>query len=241
MSEENWKQFQGTEIGTFLSSIYGKHNKSNIDYPKPQTKEFIPSRKFNSSGSVQHEPKPKKEIQLEYYRKKPNRLPSLAAVDLIPKRKNERHIKDELAEIQYQQQHYRPAFSKPISTDAEKKRLNQICTHKGGKGLPQDFILPVSKAPFEFEQEKRINSINNAYNLNIRVNPSSRTDMPIMAPKAMTDNEMLAQQITGEINDRIAHLNEMKARGIINKFEETTIQNEIKQRARELQMLHNSI
>ena len=99
----------------------------------------------------------------------------------------------------------------------------------------------MSKAPFEFEQEKRINSINNAYNLNIRVNPSSRTDMPIMAPKAMTDNEMLAQQITGEINDRIAHLNEMKARGIINKFEETTIQNEIKQRARELQMLHNSI
>ena len=34
----NWKQFQGTELGSLMSSIYGNQNRPKISYPKPKTK-----------------------------------------------------------------------------------------------------------------------------------------------------------------------------------------------------------
>ena len=34
----NWKQFQGTELGSLMSSIYGNQNRPKINYPKPKTK-----------------------------------------------------------------------------------------------------------------------------------------------------------------------------------------------------------
>lgn len=222
--EENWKQFQGTEIGSLLSSIYGK-NANKINYPIPQTKAFTPTRQFTSSGSAIRNPKVRKQIpDIEYYQKKTTRLPTRAAVDLIPKRKHENHIKEEISQIQYQQQHYRPAFNQPVSTDAEKLRLNQIFTHKGGKGLPQDFVLPVTKAPFEIEHEKRMQP---------RQSPSVHS-------VALSPEDELAKQITDEINDRVAHLTEMKTNGIISQYEEITIENEIKLRVRELKMLQNT-
>ena len=228
--EENWKQFHGTEIGSLLSSIYGKNSGANkINYPTPQTKAFTPTKKFNSTGNTGLDPKVKKQLNdIEYYQKKPARLPTRAAVDLIPKRKHENHIKEEIAQIQLQQQHYRPAFNQPVSTDAEKMRLNQICTHKGGKGLPKDFVLPVTKAPFEIENEKQMQ------HKNVNGQGPSRHNIP-MSPEVE-----LAKQITDEINDRVAHLQEMKANGIISQYEETTIENEIKQRVRELKMLQST-
>ena len=140
---ENWKKFNGTEIGSYLSKIYGK--KSNINYSTTSnTKQtsFQPNQPFKNSGKVEHVIKSrtneKNLVLLPNCKVKAIKL--IAAVDLIPKRKNEANITNELNNIKLQQQYYRPAYPKALSTDEEKDRLNQICRYKG-KFFYQSLLL----------------------------------------------------------------------------------------------------
>lgn len=41
--------------------------------------------------------------------------------------------------------HYRPPVSHALSTEKEKKRLNELFTHKGGKALPAELLHPIGE------------------------------------------------------------------------------------------------
>ena len=143
---ENWKKFNGTEIGSYLSKIYGK--KSNINYPTTsnsntkQTTSFQPNQPFKNSGKVEHVIKSRTNEKnlVPLPKRKVKEIKLIAAVDLIPKRKNESNITNEINNIKLQQQYYRPAYPKALSTDEEKDRLNQICRYKG-KFFYQSLLL----------------------------------------------------------------------------------------------------
>ena len=141
---ENWKKFNGTEIGSYLSKIYGK--KSNINYPttsNSNTKQsFQPNQPFKNSGKVEHVIKSRTNEKnlVPLPSRKVKEIKLIAAVDLIPKRKNETNITNELNNIKLHQQYYRPSYPKALSTDEEKDRLNQICRHKG-KFFNQSLLL----------------------------------------------------------------------------------------------------
>ena len=280
---ENWKKFNGTEIGSYLSKIYGK--KSNINYPttsNSNTKQttFQPNQPFKNSGKVEHTVKSRTNEKnlVPLPKRKVKEIKLIAAVDLIPRRKNETNITNELNNIKLQQQHYRPAYPKALSTDEEKDRLNQICRYKGkyfyqllctilytvyihiylsatihlyflpcvhlpymllfptvgGKALPPDFILPIQKAPYEIELENKYKHLNNNP-LHPKTSTSSSSSSQQQQRRiSPSPQEELCDQITLEINERIAHLQEMKASGLISNYEISTIEGEIRQRTIEL-------
>ena len=137
---ENWKQFQGTELGSLLGSIYG--SKPSINYPKPKVRkgsvESSPHGNFIVGAKVDAAD-PRKStrravsIDLPTFgkqSKQPSHGPP-ALVDIIPKRRSETIIRAELDEIKMKQNHYRPAYRQPISSEDEKQRLSEICTYKG--------------------------------------------------------------------------------------------------------------
>lgn len=216
---DNWKQFQGTELGSLLGSIYGSQ-RPKINYPKPtlnksnsvvDRKGFIPGgakidavdpRKATRRSVNLVVPKPSGSHHFQDENMKP--------VDLIPHRKSADVIKHELDDIKMRQERYRPANVKPISSDLEKDRLNQIFTFKGGKGLPEELTLPVGETPFELaekaREKERLDAIRRKRGL--MVVKSAGSSQPL------SYNDQMAQQITSEIQERTKYLEEMKAIGI---------------------------
>ena len=50
---------------------------------------------------------------------------------------------------------YRPPCSRPVATEWEKRRLNELFTHKGGKALPDELLHPIGPTPTELAQERK--------------------------------------------------------------------------------------
>lgn len=221
---DNWKQFQGTELGSLLGSIYGSQ-KPKINYPKPtlNRSDSLTSRKgFIPGGAKVDAVDPRKATRKQVNVAVPKPTGShhfpddgFKPVDLIPKRRSAETIKTELDDIKLRQERYRPAHVKPISSDMEKDRLNQIFTYKGGKSLPEELTLPVGETPFEIadraKEKDRIDAIRRKRGLMI---VKSADSIPILSY-----NEQLAQQITEEIKERTNYLQEMKAIGIKPQLE----------------------
>ena len=102
----------------------------------------------------------------------------------------------------------------------------------GGKALPPDFILPIQKAPYEIELENKYKHLNNNP---LHFKPSSSSSSSSQQPSQQQQRRIspspqgeLCDQITLEINERIAHLQEMKASGLISNYEISTIEGEIR-------------
>ena len=114
----------------------------------------------------------------------------------------------------------------------------------GGKALPPDFILPIQKAPYEIELENKYQHLNNnpLHSKTSSSSSSSQNQSQPQQEKRITPSpqEELCDQITLEINERIAHLQEMKASGLISNYEISTIEGEIRQRTIELRQLMGS-
>ena len=110
----------------------------------------------------------------------------------------------------------------------------------GGKALPPDFVLPIQKAPYEIELENKYKHLNNNP-LHSKTSSSFYTSyqQPSQQQRRISPSpqEELCDQITLEINERIAHLQEMKASGLISNYEISTIEGEIRQRTIELRQL----
>ena len=217
---ENWKQFQGTELGGLMSQLYGNQNRPKINYPKPKVAPKPLPSDFRCLGSKVDAVDPRKVTRRVVNVSVPKVGGGLKSnddydqhssrhVDMIPKRKNMDKIKEEMDDIVMRNNYYRPAYTQPISSDSEKDKLNQIFTFKGGKGLPEELTHPVGKAPFELEairkEKERVNLIREKRGF-VKQKPITSTPL--------SENEQLAQQISHEIDERRSYLQEMKEIGI---------------------------
>ena len=171
MSEdgEHWKQFQGSELGSLLSSIYGRPH-ANIKYPKLATRQTESKDIWrpisNKPGAVDPRNATRREVGLEVPKMRGGRTFSRPAlIDCIPKRRNETEIRGELETIKMQQTHYRPAHF-AARGDAEKERISEIFTYRGGKGLPEELTVPVQQeTPFERIQKLKSKTDNSKYTI----------------------------------------------------------------------------
>eukprot|EP01031_Cornospumella_fuschlensis_P027543 gene27543-33267_t len=239
MAEEpmdNWKQFQGTELGGLLGSIYGNQNRPKINYPKPaKAKTTGPKADFIPGGAkpTASDPRQATRKPVAVVVPKPVRKDSeenLKPVDLIYHRRNANQIKTELDEIKMRQEHYRPAFTKAISSDAEKERLNQICTYKGGKGLPEGFTLPVGEMPLEIaERRKERERLEQ-----MRIRRGGAVARPAAA---LSVDEQMAEQISAEIESLRQHIADMQGMGM-KPEEERRLRMELSKKVNELNAIH---
>lgn len=233
---ENWKQFQGTELGSLLSSIYG--NKPKVNYPTLKTtKQPLPAKGFIPGGAKATASDPRQATKrpvavsvpklgrdhAEENRPKP--------VDCIARRRNAEAIKAELDEIKLRQEHYRPAFVKPVSSDLEKERFRQICTYKGGKGLPEGFTLPVGEMPLEVQERAKERKRLEEIRMRRGVAPS-RT-----SPAVLSVEEQLEEQLASEIESLREHIAEMQNIGI-SSGEERRLKLQLSNKVNELSRLN---
>lgn len=144
--QQNWKQFQGTELGGLMARLYGNENKPNINYPKPKQRKAAPPPVFIPGGAKHNAVDPRKSTRREVNIEVPvptggRRAQKFHQVDFIAHRKSADVMKNEIAEIKMRQTHYRPANSQAYSSDAEKDKFAQICQYKGGKALPEELTV----------------------------------------------------------------------------------------------------
>jgi hypothetical protein len=242
MAEEkldNWKQFQGTELGSLMAQLYSNQNKPKINYPKPKQRkdDVLHPQRFSYTGSDPDATDPRKTTKTVVAVKVPKLTGKDAsgtqvhAVDLISKRRSADSIKVEIEDIRLKQSHFRPAYIQPISSDAEKDRLSQIFTFKGGKGLPDELLNPIGETPLEAQaRTKESERLNAIY---ARRNPPKKL---VAAPIVLNEKEQLKQQIFEEIDERRTYLDEMKA-SKTKIHNEKAIQGEIAKRLSELAAL----
>jgi hypothetical protein len=235
---EHWRAFQGTELGSMLTRLYG-NAKPKINYPKPRTSNtFKPDQKFISGGSVDAVDPRKSGFNRNASVTRPKvgagkRSPiKFAAVDLISKRRGAEVIQNEIEEIRFRDRHYRPAHQQAISSDQEKDRLNQIFTHKGGKGLPEAGTHVIGEAPFE-----RAERVKREEDWAARRARRRGETFPALPAAKLSTEEELAMQITKEINERREYLMEMQEQGLPEQ-RINVVKREIAQRVRELQSLN---
>ena len=64
---DNWKQFQGTDLGSLMGSIYGNENKPKINYPKPRVraKARPPTEPFLPGGAKAGASDPRKATKVD--------------------------------------------------------------------------------------------------------------------------------------------------------------------------------
>ncbi len=241
-SMDNWRQFQGTELGSLLGSIYG-NNRPKINYPKPKSKAVLQDNKkgFIPGGAKLEASDPRKATRKDVKIAIPKptgrsvEQENIKPIDYIPKRKGAAAIQHDLDDIRMRQEHYRPAFVKPVAIDAEKDRLSQIFTFKGGKALPEGFTMPIGEAPFEVQQRKkemeRLDTIRQKRGLMVVRSNSQR---------ALSSNEQMAQHIQREIEERTQHLEEMRKIGL-NPQKEKSMMRDLAQRVDELNRLHDDM
>lgn len=236
MAEDNntWQEFRGSELGGLLSSLYGAP-KVQIDYPKLTKKKFEPTAAFSSSGTKVREVT-KRNVSVVVPKVglgKSGPRPTVAAVDCIARRKQESTIKAELDDIRMRQNYYRPAHKQVIG-DHEKERLNQICTYKGGKILPDNLSYPVSETPMEIAAIKKERDRNDQ--VRRKKAPQRADSMVATRGSVLSDLEQMKEQVASEIDERRIHLENMRTMGM-SVGDESRIRGEISLRIAELQEL----
>lgn len=242
---DNWKQFQGTELGSLMASIYGNQNKPKINYPKPKVKAFDPDKEkgFRCCGSKPNADDPRKttrrDVKVNVPRLNGGRTRGdYKQIDFVPKRRNAEKIQEEMEDITMRMQRYRPAHTRNISSDAERERLSQINTYKGGKGLPVGLTLPVGETPLErAEKVKEMGRVNAVKEKRLGLPAGSLSqgkEQPYIGKKLRSTDEMYAEQIVEEIEERRLYLEEGKQQGYLKPGQEIELKSEISRKLEEL-------
>lgn len=230
---ENWRQFQGTELGSLMNQLYGNQNKPKINYPKPKTiTNTLPRKDFIPGGSKIDASDPRKvtrrSVSLSVPKVASIKMECVKPVDNIPKRRSAEKIKEELDDIAMRNTYYRPAHIKPTSCEYEKERLNQIFSFKGGKGLPEELTNPVGQTPMEIaEKRKEDERI-------IAIKEKRGTVKKIASAAPLSDSEQMAQHILLEIDERRRHIEEMRSMGALRPAQEAALKAEIASKLIEL-------
>ena len=230
--DEHWRQFQGTELGSLMSQLYGNQNKPKINYPKPRTTPSLPQKEFIPGGSKLDANDPRKStrrsVSLTVPKVAIRVTESIKPIDVIPRRRHAEKIKEELDDIVMRNTCYRPAHVKPSSTEYEKERLNQIFSFKGGKALPEELTNPVRETPMELSAKKkeaeRIAAIRERRGISQKV----------VAATVLSNSEQFADQIVQEINDRRQYIEEMRSMGALKPAIEAALKAEIASKLNEL-------
>jgi hypothetical protein len=229
---DNWKQFQGTQLGSLLSGIYGA-KKTQISYPKPKIRRDQPKGKWLPLGNEISASDPRRttrrKVNVNAPRVGQRNQHEISLIDCVPKRRGEVAIQEELETMRMQKQHFRPAFIRPRG-DAETERLSQVFGHKGGVCLPEELTAPVTDTPLEIlKRKEKMEEMARRY---------KKTPIPV---KAVSMQENMANQITDEIDERVDYLEVMKGLGGISKAEAKKLEGEIKVRVRELNNLEQGV
>ena len=132
-TNDNWRQFQGTELGSLMSQLYAG-NKPKINYPKPKARKSLdtqPQGNFIVAKVGATDPRKATKTDADiaipaFGRKSSHAEPRFHAVDAIPRRRNEAAIKSEMDDIKMRQAYYRPAHTQAVSSESEKQRLSEI-------------------------------------------------------------------------------------------------------------------
>jgi len=236
-SMDNWKQFQGTELGGIMSQIYGNQSKIKIDYPAVKTTIRKQKETFIPAGAKPDATDPRKSSRKEAKISMPKvgikSVETPALIDCIPRRRNESKIKEELDDIKMRQTYYRPAYIKPISTDEEKDRFSQVCEYKGGKALPAELLTPAhAETPYEINEKLKAKERFDKLR--------GKQAQTKVLKKELSLEEQLAEQISIEIDERRKHLEDMYKIGV-SVEEENRIKGEISKRIDELSKLENRL
>ena len=238
--KDEWRAFRhDTEAGRLLARLYGVDNRSNtttnISYPKLKAKQNPNNQQrplhhdaqWRSVGAHTRDPTEKR-----YDRAKAAKVPvpkfgrnkidstRSSAVDRIPHRRSAQSCSNEVANGRKQSGAYRPPRQNAIYSEAEKEKLSEINTYRGGKILPTDLTHPVAPLPSEIEKRQR-----EADRLR-----KSQMDEPHASQSSSTT---LFDQILNEINERRAWQSEMEVIGAGGKSRQKTVE-EISARVKEL-------
>ena len=236
-----WQAFDtSTEAGRMLKKLYGSSaGHPNIAYPKLTTKprkqmpKFIPGgAKLDATDARSNSHRREKASTVEPWRKKYER-PSYKPIDFVARKRNTAQIDEILEDMSMRNAAYRPPRVNGSSTDAEKARLQEIAQFGGGKALPDEMTLGKTTLP----SERRAQALEEA-----RVEREWRkrrglTEEPaatVPEPKSLETQQI--EQISREIEDRAAFLEEAKAMGLKGEpikrveFEISTRKHELEQR-----------
>ena len=213
-----WQAFDtSTEAGRMLKKLYGgAAGHPNIAYPKLTTKprkhqpKFIPGgAKLDASDARSNSHRREKASTVEPWRKKYSR-PTYKPIDFVARKRNTAAIDEILEDMSMRNAAYRPPRVNGSSTDAEKARLQEIAQFGGGKALPDEMTLGKTTLP----SERRAQLLEAA-----RVEREWRkrrgvTEEPAVVPEPKSLQTQEIEQISREIEDRAAFLEEARAMGL---------------------------
>lgn len=234
-SEEAWRAFDtSTEAGRLLRRLYGSQ-KPEVAYPPVRTAESnLSSRRAFVPGGGKHDTDPrearKQVVQLEVPDPTPMRAPTFHPVDFVPRRRGKDVIDSELQEAEEEALRYRPPHRNASSTDAEKSRLQNRFSMKGGKGLPEELTQP---------------AIEGEIPLHLQMGARGRRRPPAGHARGVgpskSEEERLFDQVAAEIADREQYLERLRQMGALKQEEERIIRAEIADRVKDMEVLDRRI
>ena len=214
-----WQAFDtSTEAGRMLKKLYGSSaGHPNIAYPKLTTKprkhmpKFIPGgAKLDSSDARSNSHRREKASTVEPWRKKYAR-PSYKPIDFVARKRNTAQIDEILEDMSMRNAAYRPPRVNGSSTDAEKARLQEIAQFGGGKALPDEMTLGKTTLPSE-RRAQALEAARVEREWRKRRGLAEEPAAAVPEPKSLETQQI--EQISREIEDRTAFLEEAKAMGL---------------------------
>ena len=186
--QQSLNAFRNTEAGRLMARLYG-HNTatkrsaaSQINYPvltnsknnRPKRNEstWRNEHQWRAVNSANRLCDPRRS-EFDWCKARSVHVPSFrrklrqgypSKVDIIPKRKSAQECQGDIQQHAMLREAYRPGNTSGFSTDAEKNRLNEIFTYKGGCALPEDLTNPVesmtpSERMWRENEQKRLDRI----------------------------------------------------------------------------------
>jgi hypothetical protein len=198
-----------------MHKLYGNQYKPQINYPSVKTKAmekggaWMPNAKNVNAADPRMAKFNKQKAMSVKVPKSQRQGHSYAAVDLVPRRRNADDCNSFIQDINMRTSAYRPGNINAFSTDAEKERLAEVFTHKGGHALPAELTNMVGPMPSEIRQRQaefqRVEEAkaSRRARLNGGVDPMEKAAVAAAPERSVKDQ--LFDQVYSEICERRAH------------------------------------